>query len=93
MKHWKMMIFDLCFIVGGVYFLSLPVPNAQLQNVQSIKKEFIEHKTLTPRLSEYLSKTEVIFSNNQTQKTKLLTELNQSYPDEVTTILNVLYTK
>jgi hypothetical protein len=93
MKHWKMMIFDLCFIVGGVYFLSLPAPNSQLQNIQSIKKEFIDHNSLTPKLSEYLNKTEVIYRVNQTEKTKLLTELNQSYPDETTIIMNLLYNK
>jgi hypothetical protein len=89
----KMIIIDLVFIVGCLFFLTFPFQDNQpITKIEDIKKEITYHSELTPKVEEYLNKTIAIYSNPKITNPSLqITELNNQYPNESGLIMNYLY--
>jgi hypothetical protein len=89
----KMIVVDLIFIIGSLFFLAFPFQNTQpITKIENIKKEIINHSELTPKVEEYLNKTVAIYNSPKiTSPTLEITELNNQYPVEAGLVMNYLY--
>jgi hypothetical protein len=89
----KMIIIDLIFIIGCLFFLTFPFQDNQpITKIENIKKEIINQSELTPKVEEYLNKTIAIYNSPKiTNPTPQITELNNQYPIEAGLVMNYLY--
>jgi hypothetical protein len=94
MYNWKMIIVDLVFIVGSVFFLSFPInENRPINNIETIKNEIKSHSELTPQVEEYLNKSKKIYQKTILNPSQQIIELNNQYPIEAGIVMNYLYQK
>ena len=66
--------------------------NASIQ-LDNLTDSLAQSGLLTTRMQEYISKTRAIYNTKSVDKLKIISALNESYPNEVSIILNNMYNK